>query len=98
MARNNDLRDGVADLSVKSFTPCHVRDDPLIFSFRAAQTTKSQPSGSTDPPSAKKSYSTKEKGNLLISDLWNNVTNSVNNKSVMKTDTKSLLEKTSYGA
>ena len=29
-ACHNELRDGVADLAGKSFTPSHVRDDPLI--------------------------------------------------------------------
>ena len=29
-AHHNDLRDGVADLAGKDFTPSHVRDDPLI--------------------------------------------------------------------
>ena len=28
---HNKLRDGVVDLSVKYFTPSHVRDNPLIF-------------------------------------------------------------------
>ena len=31
-ARHNDIRDGVADLAGKAFTPSHVRDDPLIYS------------------------------------------------------------------
>ena len=30
MARHNELRDGVADLAGKAFTPSHVRDDSLI--------------------------------------------------------------------
>ena len=29
-ARHNELRDRVADLARKAFTPSHVRDDPLI--------------------------------------------------------------------
>ena len=29
-ARHNELRDGVADLASKAFTPTHVRNDPLI--------------------------------------------------------------------
>ena len=29
-ARHNDLRDGVADLAGKNFTPSHIRDDTLI--------------------------------------------------------------------
>ena len=31
-ARHNELRDEVADLAGKFFTPSHVRDDPLIYS------------------------------------------------------------------
>ena len=31
-ARHNELRDEVADLAGKSFTPSHVREDPLIYS------------------------------------------------------------------
>ena len=30
-ARHNELRDGVADLAGKAFTPAHVLDDPLIY-------------------------------------------------------------------
>ena len=30
-ARHNELREGVADLAGKAFTPAHVRDDPLIY-------------------------------------------------------------------
>ena len=29
-ARHNELRDGVADLAGKAFTPAHVPNDPLI--------------------------------------------------------------------
>ena len=45
-ARQNDLRDGVADLTGKAFTPSHVRDDPLIYSGCAMSRTKPKPSGS----------------------------------------------------
>ena len=33
-ARHNELHDGVADLAAKDFTLAHVRDDPLIYSWR----------------------------------------------------------------
>ena len=39
-ARHNELRDGVADLAGKDFTPAHVCDDPLIYSGRAMSRTK----------------------------------------------------------
>ena len=40
MGRHNELRDGVADLAVKAFTPSHVSDYPLIYSGRAVTRTK----------------------------------------------------------
>ena len=36
-ARHNELRDGVANLAGKAFTPAHVRDDSKIFTGRAVQ-------------------------------------------------------------
>ena len=30
-ARHNELRDGVADLASRAFTPSHVRNNPLIY-------------------------------------------------------------------
>ena len=45
MARHNELRDRVADLSGKAFTSSHVRNDPLIYSSRAVKRTKAAPSG-----------------------------------------------------
>ena len=41
--RQNELRDGVADLEGKDFTPSHVRDDPLIYSSRAVKRLKAMP-------------------------------------------------------
>ena len=45
-ARHNELRDGVADLSGKAFTPSHVCNDPLIYSGHAMSRTKPMPAGS----------------------------------------------------
>ena len=45
-ARHNELRDGVADLAGKAFTPAHVRDDPLIYSGCAMSRTNTKPAGS----------------------------------------------------
>ena len=36
-AHHNKLRDGVANLGGKAFTPVHVRDDPIIFTGCAVQ-------------------------------------------------------------
>ena len=45
--RHNELRDGVADLARKAFTPTLVRDDPLIYSSRAVSRTKPTTAGPT---------------------------------------------------
>ena len=42
-ARHNELRDGVADLAGKAFTPSHVRNDPLIYSSRSVKRMKAMP-------------------------------------------------------
>ena len=39
-AHHNELRDGVENLANKTFTPSHVRNDPLIYSGRAVRRTK----------------------------------------------------------
>ena len=51
IARHNKLRDGVADLAGKDFTPSQVRNDPLIYQGCAVKRTKARsagPSGTTD--------------------------------------------------
>ena len=45
MARHNELRDGVADLAGKAFTPSHLRNDPLIFAGCAVKRTKDTTAG-----------------------------------------------------
>ena len=44
-ARHNKLRDGVADLAGKAFTPSHVRNAPLIFAGRAVKRMKAKLAG-----------------------------------------------------
>ena len=72
MARHNKLRDSVADLAGKAFTPSHVRNDPLIYSGCAVKRTKATPSGSnknktSEHPAAPEV--TEQKGDLIIWDL-----------------------------
>ena len=92
--RHNELCDGVKDLSGKAFRATHVRDDPLIFSDHSMQRENGQPAQSTTPPSKQKSEATEQKGNLLISDLLQNGTDSVQDMRVVNTDSKSHLAKT----
>ena len=40
--RHKKLRDKVADLAGKAFTPIYMRDDPLFFTGHAVQRSKSQ--------------------------------------------------------
>ena len=96
-ARHNELCDGVADLAGISFTPFHVRDDPLIFAGCAVKRPKANPSRSkattstaTTPPLKV----TEQKGDLLICELWKNGTDSIHNMRVVKTDSKSHSAKT----
>ena len=88
-ARHNELCDGVADLAGKSFTPSHVRDDPLICSGRALKRTKAAPDrtgvtstqSEVQPPEV-----TEQKGDLFIWDLLQKGTDSVHDMRVVNTD------------
>ena len=74
-ARNNELRDGVADLAGKAFTPSHVKR------------TKATPAGSngnSEHPAAPDV--TDQKGDLLIRYLWKQGTDSVHDMRVVNTD------------
>ena len=44
---HNGLRDGVADVASKAFTPSNMRNDYLVHKGRAMQEVKPQPVGST---------------------------------------------------
>ena len=71
-ARHNELRDGVADLEGKAFTPSDVRDDPLIYSGCAVKRTKATPAregGNTYHSVVQPTEFTEQKGDLLIRDL-----------------------------
>ena len=72
MVRHKKLRDGVAYLAGKSFTPSHVRDDPIIYSGRAMKRTRVAPAGAgatTNNKEVQPPEVTEQKGELLIRDL-----------------------------
>ena len=87
-ARHNDLRDGVANLAGKDFTPVNVRNDPTFFTGRAVRggeakvkyKTKSKNKGA--PPPDKE----EDKGDILIRDLWTHGTDSIHNMRVVNTE------------
>ena len=70
-ARHNELRDGVADLAGKDFTPSHVRDDPLIYQGCAVKRTKANPDGPSDTtdPDDTRPEAMEQKGDLLVETL-----------------------------
>ena len=73
-----------------------MRENPLIYSGRAvkrAKATPSRDSGKIDQAGASLPEVTEQKGNLLIRDLWQNETDSVNNICVVNTDAKSNMSK-----
>ena len=95
--KHNELRDRVADLAGKAFTPAHVRDDPLIYSGRAMSRTKPKPAGSnltktTDKTTAEPEV-TEQKGDVLIRDLWQQGTDSVHDMRAVNTDALSYVSK-----
>ena len=94
MVRHNDLRDGVVDLARKSFTPSHVRNDPLIFSGCAMKRTMEKPAMPKISTSAKKLEATEQKVNLMICELWNNGIEIFHDMRVVNTDAKSHSSKT----
>ena len=72
MALHNELRNRVADLEGKAFTPSHVRDDPLIFAGCAVKRPKAKPArttGLTDWDNKPIPEATEKKGDLLICDI-----------------------------
>ena len=74
-----------------------MRENPLIFSGHAVKRTKDAPdgaSGTTDRGREPPSKVTEQKGDLLIRDLWHNMTDSVHNMRVTNTDAKSHSAKT----
>ena len=88
----SQLRDGIAELDGKSFTPSHVHDNPLIFAGCAVKKLKAKQDGasvSTDQEGALPLEATEQNGDLRIRDLWQNGTDSVHDMRVVNTDAKS---------
>ena len=90
-ARHNELRDGVANLASRAFTPFQVPNDPLIYQGCAVMRKKARPDGPRDSTASATSPSedSEQKGDLLIRDLWANGTDSVHDMCVVNTDAKS---------
>ena len=87
MARHNKLRDGVANLVSKAFTPMHMCDNPKIKTSLAVRGSKGKIKGSP------LNYKEDMRGVLLIRDLWTKVTYSIHNMHVVITDANSYWSK-----
>ena len=73
-----------------------MRDGPLIYSDRSVKRTKAKLSGASgtiDQAGAPPPEFTEQKGDLLICDLLQNRTDSVNDVHVVNTDAKSYMAK-----
>ena len=95
--RHNKLWYRVADLVGTAFTPSHVRYNPLIFVGLDVKRPNDKPDGtigSTEQDGAPPPEAIEQKGDLLIRELWNNVTNSVHDMHVVNTDAKTHMVKT----
>ena len=84
-------------MTSKSFTPYHVRNNPVIFtgcSVKRPKENSASTKGTTVLDNMPPLEATEQKGDLLIRDLWNNGIDSVHNMRVENTDSKSHLAKT----
>ena len=76
------------ELDGKSFTPTHIRNNPLIFSGCAVKRKKEKLDRSKNTPSTNNIEEMEQKGDLLMCDLWQNGTYSVYYMRVVNTDSE----------
>ena len=96
-AHHNELQNGLADLSGKSFTPSRVLNDPFIFAGYVVKRPRAKldrTRGLTEQDGAPLLEDMEQKGNLLIRDLLQNGTDTVHDMHVMNTDFKTHTVKT----
>ena len=89
MARHNKIRDRVADLAGKAFTPSHVRDEPFIYSGRAVkrtEVTSAGAGGNKNHTVVQLPEVTEQKGDLLIRDLCQQGNGNIHDMRVVNTD------------
>ena len=78
MTSHNKLHNGVTNLFGKAFKPSHVRNNPLIYRGHAVWEVKDQPSKSATNNPPDRQGDTDQKGDLIISNLWQIGTDSIN--------------------
>ena len=72
----------------------HMRNNPLIYTVISIQSPKAKKSGPKLSSQTQMTEATKQKGNLLIRELWKKGTNSVHDMRVVNTDAKYYMKKT----
>jgi hypothetical protein len=89
--RHNEVRDELAHLATKAFTPSAVRNEPLICSGRVAEQVKVlAPKDDNQPnPTTKEAAPEDERGDLLIRGFWTRGTDCILDVRVTDTDAKS---------
>ena len=91
MVHHNDLRDGVADLSGKDFTPAHVHDDIKIFTGHTMRVGKAK--AKDKDKGTPQNDKGNQKGDILIRDLWAEGTDSIHDMRVVNNDAISYQSK-----
>jgi hypothetical protein len=94
--RHNEVRDELAHLATKAFTPSAVRDEPLILSGRVAEKVKPlEPSSANNQqePTTQEAAPEDERGDLLIRGFWAKGTDCILDVRVTDTDAKSYCKR-----
>ena len=82
-ARHKNLRDEVVDLASKAFTPTHVCEDPNI------HIGCTMCGGNEDLKGSPLKYKGEMKGDILITDIWMQGTETIHGMRVVNTDATS---------
>jgi hypothetical protein len=90
--RHNEVRDELAHLATKAFTPSAVRDEPLIRSGRVVENENALASSGVNnqpDPTTQEAAPEEERGDILIRGFWKQGTDCILDVCVTDTDAKS---------
>ena len=82
LARHNEIRDGVTDLSSKDFAPKHMRDDPKLLTGCTVHGRKAK----TEVKGAPRKNEGELKRGILIRDIWMQLTDIIHGMRVVNTN------------
>jgi hypothetical protein len=93
--RHNEVRDELAHLAAKAFTPSAVRDEPLIRSGRVAEKVNvlASKDANQPDPTTQEAAPEDERGDLLIRGFWARGTDCILDVRVTDTDAKSYCKR-----